>query len=79
MRSFAPYSFKTLCVEVVMRERKDFMICEWQGVEPCPPERVSKLGIAMGTLGKEPINGLRHAPVNGTNGWYLWCGAEIPT
>jgi len=62
-----------------MRKRKDLTICEWQGVEACPPERASKLGIALGTLGKESINGLRHIPEKGTNGWYLWCGTEMPT
>ncbi|WP_427501488.1 immunity protein Imm33 domain-containing protein [Methylomonas sp. MED-D] len=62
-----------------MRERKDFTICELEGVQANPPERASKLGIALGTLGKEPINGLRLRPKNGTNGWYLWCGTEMPT
>ncbi|MDC7998955.1 hypothetical protein [Gilvibacter sediminis] len=36
-----------------------------------------KLGIALETLGKEPINGLRHMPENQTNGWYIWCGTEF--
>lgn len=25
-----------------------------------------------------PINGLRHNPENGTCGWYIWAGGEIP-
>jgi len=37
----------------------------------------SKLGIALQTLGKLPINGLRHLPEKGTNGWYVWCGTEL--
>ncbi len=52
-------------------------ICERQGVAPREPERNSKLGIALGTIGKAPINGLRHPPENGTNGWYIWCGEEL--
>lgn len=61
-----------------MSKRKDQTRYEWQGVEASPPERASKLGIALRTLGKEPINGLRLKPEKGTNGWYLWCGTEMP-
>jgi len=52
-------------------------ICEKYGVAPdqCDPEQT--LGIALSTLGKQPINGLRHTPENGTCGWYLWCGEEL--
>jgi hypothetical protein len=25
-------------------------------------------------LNKAPINGLRHSPAEGTNGWYIWGG-----
>ena len=49
-------------------------VCEKEGVEPVIPEQGSKLGVALGTIGKEPINGLRHNPEKGTNGWYIWCG-----
>jgi hypothetical protein len=42
---------------------------------PAPPE--SKLGFALKTKGKQPINGLRH-PVHGeTCGWYIWCGQDF--
>lgn len=61
-----------------MRVKREQTVCEWTGVEPHKPETGSKLGIALGTLGKEPINGFRHNPENGTNGWYIWCGQEIP-
>jgi hypothetical protein len=36
----------------------------------------SKVGFALSTKGKAPINGLRHPPRGDTNGWYLWCGEE---
>jgi len=49
-------------------------VCEWVGVKPQKPEAATTLGIAFGTLGSRPINGLRHKPENGTNGWYIWCG-----
>jgi len=49
-------------------------VCEKEGVEPEIPEQGSKLGVALSTIGKEPINGLRHNSEKGTNGWYIWCG-----
>ena len=52
-------------------------VCEKQGVEPIKPEPGSKLGVALSTLGQEPINGLRHPPEKGTNGWYIWCGNSL--
>jgi hypothetical protein len=61
-----------------MRLSKEQTVCEWQGVSPVPPEKHTKLGIALATLGKSPIDGLRNPPENGTNGWYLWCGTELP-
>ena len=51
-------------------------VCEEQGVKPSEPLPGSKVGIAISTIGKNPINGLRHSPENGTNGWYIWCGEE---
>jgi len=37
----------------------------------------SKLGFALSTKGKIPINGLRHPEVGDTNGWYIWCGEDF--
>jgi len=54
------------------------LICKNQGVETLYPEAEEKLGIALSTLGEKPINGLRHPVENGTCGWYLWCGEELP-
>lgn len=36
-----------------------------------------KLGIALETLGKLPVNGMRIKPENGTCGWYIWCGENF--
>ncbi|MEI8602923.1 hypothetical protein P4S55_20305 [Shewanella sp. PP-Sp27a-2] len=36
-----------------------------------------KLGVALETLGKLPINGVRHKAENGTCGWYIWCGEDL--
>jgi len=60
-----------------MKEKRKQSICEWAGVSPNKPKQGTKLGIALETIGKEPINGLRHKEENGTNGWYIWCGKEM--
>ena len=52
-------------------------ICKKFGAAPMPFKTNDKLGIAIETLGKQPINGLRHNPENGTCGWYIWCGEEM--
>jgi len=44
------------------------------GVNPDPPLPGSIVGFAKQTLGKQPINGLRHPSEGNTNGWYVWCG-----
>ena len=60
-----------------MKIKHEQTICEWAGVNPMKPEAGTKLGIAIETIGKKPINGLRHQPEKGTNGWYIWCGEEF--
>lgn len=60
-----------------MKIKREQTICEWVGVDPQKPETGTKLGIALSTIGKKPINGLRHKAENGTNGWYIWCGEEM--
>jgi hypothetical protein len=55
-------------------EQVQIALCRQYGQDfvPCQPD--SKLGIALQTLGKVPINGLRHRPANDTNGLYIWAG-----
>ncbi len=60
-----------------MRVAKQQSICEWAGVPPEAPHPGSKLGLALSTLGQEPIHGLRLPPTETTNGWYIWCGGEM--
>jgi len=36
-----------------------------------------KLGVALQTIGRVPINGLRHKPDRDACGWYIWCGEEL--
>ena len=49
-------------------------VCVRLNVEPQLPPRGAKLGIALATIGLEPLNGLRHPPEEGTSGWFI--GAE---
>ncbi len=56
---------------------KQIEVCRLKGVEVSIPNVEEKLGIALSTIGKLPINGLRHPVKNGTCGWYIWCGEEI--
>lgn len=44
---------------------------------PLSPD--SRVGIALETQGKVPINGLRHPPEGNMNGWYLWPGEQFPS
>lgn len=52
-------------------------LCEKYGVEPVYPGATEKLGIAISTLGKKPIHGVRHNVEKGTCGWYIWCGETM--
>ena len=52
-------------------------ICKTSGVSYFPTDPDSKLGFAIRTEGKVPINGLRHPPTGDTSGWYIWCGEEF--
>ena len=38
----------------------------------CNPE--DKVGLAIQSLGKKPIHGLRHKAGVNISGWYIWCG-----
>lgn len=40
-----------------------------------PPDL--KVGVALATVGKRPINGLRHPPEGDTTGWYIWAGEDF--
>jgi len=49
-------------------------LCADHGCSFVPVADLDKIGVAESTLGKFPINGLRHPATNGTTGWYIWCG-----
>jgi len=48
------------------------------GVAGSPPVAGQKLGVALATVGKLPINGLRIC-LDGTCGWFIWCGKDAST
>lgn len=52
-------------------------ICVKNKVEFVPLDEDHKLGLAISTIGKKPINGLRHKIEKGTCGWYIWGGEEF--
>lgn len=40
-----------------------------------PPEL--KVGVALTTIGAQPLNALLHLPSGDTSGWYIWAGEEL--
>jgi hypothetical protein len=57
-------------------EQEQREVCRRYSAAYLPSPEQSKLGFALSTKGRLPINGLRHPPQGDTNGWYLWCGEE---
>jgi hypothetical protein len=53
-------------------------VCSRFGVTGVPAHAGEKLGIALATIGKLPINGLR-IRLDGTCGWFIWAGEEAST
>ena len=58
-------------------EAEQIATCEKYGAKFTPTPLDSNLGFALQTENKVPINGLRHPPAGGTNGWYIWGGKEL--
>src|SRR5438067_8300825 len=58
----------------VMSEAQQRAVCEEHGVDFVPPAVGSRVGIAIQTLGLQPLNGTRVEPEGGACGWYLWAG-----
>lgn len=53
--------------------------CRQYGCECVLAGPDSKVGFALGTRDRVPLNGLRHPPQGDTNGWYLWGGEDFPS
>jgi hypothetical protein len=58
-------------------ETEQWKLCQIYKTHFVPSERESKVRIALATLQLTPLNGLRHVPEKGTNGWYIWGGKEL--
>ena len=52
-------------------------VCATHGCDFVPVTGGDKVGLALSTLGTEPINGLRHPVVGDTTGWYVWAGDQL--
>jgi hypothetical protein len=50
-------------------------ICKQYGSPFFPAADTERVGVALSTLGRLPLNALRHQPEHGTCGWYIWGGA----
>ena len=59
-----------------MQHLRQVTVCEWAKAIAMPPAPGTRVGIALATLGRVPINGMRVHPTEGTNGWYIWGGGE---
>lgn len=49
-------------------------VCSSYGSPLVPVRYDLKVGLAMSTLGAQPIHGLRLLPEDDTSGWYIWAG-----
>lgn len=65
------------CTNLVPMDDTQAELCERYGTEFHPSQPHLKLGLALATLGQQPINGLRHPPAGDTTGWYVWGGREL--
>jgi len=53
-------------------------VCVANGSDYVAPDPSDKLGIALDTLSKQPLNALRHPSEGGTCGLYIWGGEDLP-
>ncbi|SRR6266498_4781511 len=61
--------------EEILKVQQSF--CGERGYDCFPTDLDTKAGVAIETLDRLPINGLRHPPHGDTNGWYIWGGEEL--
>jgi hypothetical protein len=58
-------------------EAEQVAICKKWGATYAPAPLDSTIGFATETQDLAPINGLRHRPAHGTNGWFIWGGEQL--
>lgn len=71
-RQTAHFEKSVLVPDSVEKLQREF--CEKHRSEHCGVSGESMLGFAKSTIGKFPVNGMRHPLSDGFSGWYLWCG-----
>ena len=55
-------------------------LCERFGVHPVAAHPGDRIGISRSVRdGQIPLNGLRHELEDGTTGWFIWAGEELPS
>lgn len=53
-------------------------VCRRFGAGSLPVRAHEKVGLARNTgRQQQPLNGLRHAPEDGTSGWFIWAGEQL--
>jgi hypothetical protein len=52
-------------------------VCARYGSKVVASTPQEKLGVALATLEKIPLNALRHRSAGGTCGWYIWGGETL--
>ncbi|HEY3898035.1 MAG TPA: hypothetical protein VGM54_05435 [Chthoniobacter sp.] len=55
-------------------EREQKNLCQRVGSEYVPAHPHLKIGLAIESLDRSPIYGVRHKPEGDTTGWYIWAG-----
>jgi hypothetical protein len=73
----ASVEYAYFCVSELHLEVNQRDVCRKYECEFVPALGQDKAGIALSTLGRTPINGLRHPISQGTTGWYIWCGEDF--
>lgn len=58
-------------------EEQQRQFCEVNGYICDLTRDAEKIGFAVETLGKSPINGLRHPRYGDMSGWYIWFGDDF--
>jgi hypothetical protein len=53
-------------------------VCERSKSRFVPISPEARIGIALNTMARRPLNGLRHPPHGDMAGWYIWGGEYSP-
>ena len=55
-------------------------VCTRFGVQPVAADLTAKVGISRSVRdGQIPLNGMRHPLEEGTTGWFIWAGEDLPS